>query len=255
VELLEDRSVPSTVSSLTANFNGTPIPGGDTLWFSSVMSVSGLPKSTSATVHVTNAQVSLTAGGTPYTVAVPDADIVFTPGAAAAAVSSDPTDGDLDVSAPSGGPGNVFMGGVSVPVPVGGLPGGIKNVTWTASFSSDTANLKVTWQWSAAVYSNFSSDNNAIGIKAVDANNLTVYTNNDHAGTPEAYRSYVVGGATGGGGSNYTGNLTPNTQVTPAVLPASSGSSGGSPVPLRERSTAKRMGTPTPPTRSSARST
>ena len=41
LEPLEDRTTP-TVSSITSNFNGTAIPAGDYLWFSSVAKVSGL---------------------------------------------------------------------------------------------------------------------------------------------------------------------------------------------------------------------
>jgi hypothetical protein len=42
-------------------------------------------------------------------------------------------------------------------------------------------------------------------VKPVDDNKASAYQNSDHAGTPEAYRSSVVGGAMGGGGANYTG--------------------------------------------------
>ncbi len=42
-----------------------------------------------------------------------------------------------------------------------------------------------------------------------------MYNNPDHAGTPEAYKSSVVAGGTGNGGNNWTGNLTPGTNVTP----------------------------------------
>jgi len=53
---------------------------------------------------------------------------------------------------PSGGTGDVFMGGVALPVP-NGLPGSIKSVTWSAEFWSDTAGLTVNWKWAAAAYS------------------------------------------------------------------------------------------------------
>jgi hypothetical protein len=69
------------------------------------------------------------------------------------------------------------------------------------------------------VYTNFSGDYNALGIKPVDDNHLTQYQNSDHAGTPEAFRKYVIGGAIGGGGSNYTGSYSSTGHVTPAPLP------------------------------------
>ena len=216
LEGLEDRSVPSTTSSLAANFNGTAIPAGDTVWFNAVFSATGLPKSAPVTLHVVNGEIDFTAGSTPYRVAVPNGVIVLTPGATSAATSYDPTDNDWDVSAPSGGTGNVFMGGVALPV-TSNLPGGIKNVTWTADFWSDTAGITVNWKWAAAVYSSFNTDYNALGVKPVDNNNMSVYNNGDHAGTPEAFKSFVVAGATGGGGNNFTGNDTKSIGVQPTV--------------------------------------
>jgi hypothetical protein len=213
---LEERAVPSTASSITASFNGTAIPAGDTLWFNSAFTASGLPKTAPATIHADNGTISFTAGGTTFNVAVPNAVVVLTPGATSASTSFDPTDNDWDVSAPSAGTGNVFMGGVALTVP-GGLPGGVKNVTWSANFWSDTAGVTVNWRWAAAVYKNFGTDYNALGVKPVDNNSLSVYLNNDKSGTPEAFKSSVTAGGTGGGGTNYTGNLTPAKAVNPTL--------------------------------------
>jgi hypothetical protein len=213
-EGLEERAVPSTTSSIAANFNPTPIPAGSTVWFNASFQAGNLPNGATVNLHVVNESISFTANGTAYNVAVPNGVIALTPGATSASTSFDPTDNDWDVSAPTGGAGNVFMGGVAVPVP-SGLPGGIQNVTWTASFWSDTNNITVNWHWGAAVYKSFSTDYNALGVKPVDNNNLSVYKNGDHAGTPEAYKAFVVAGATGGGGNNFTGNSSPNKGVTP----------------------------------------
>ena len=52
---------------------------------------------------------------------------------------------------------NIFIAGLPFHVPAGGLPGGINPVTWsTIFFASETAHLN--WQWSAAVYTAFSTD-------------------------------------------------------------------------------------------------
>jgi hypothetical protein len=215
-DVLEERTVPSTVSSIVGNFNGSAIPAGDTVWFNSAFTASGLPKTGAVTIHVDNGAIDFSANGTPYHVAVPNGVIVLTPGATSAAASFDPNDNDWDVSAPTGGAGNVFMGGVAMPV-TSSIPGGIKNVTWSASFWSDTAGVTVNWRWSAAVYQSFSTDNNALGVKPVDNNSLSAYKNGDHAGTPEAYKSFDTAGALGGGGNNYTGNLTGATAVKPTL--------------------------------------
>src|SRR5262249_30553680 len=102
--------------------------------------------------------------------------------------------------------------GVALPVP-GGLPGGIKNITWSAGIWSDSPNVSVNWKWAAAVYKNFSANYNALNVKPVDNNSLSAYKNGDQSGAPEAFKSFVVAGGTGNGGSNYTGNFTPSTSV------------------------------------------
>jgi hypothetical protein len=219
LEALEDRAVPTTLSSITANFNGTAIPAGDTLWFSSSFQAGGLPGGASATIHVDHGSISFTAGGTPYQVSVPDTVITLTSGATSASASFDPTANDWNVSAPTGGAGNVFMGGAALPV-TSNLPGGIKNVTWSANFWSDTPGVNVQWHWGTAVYSTFSPAAILWNIKPVDNDHLSVYLNGDHAGTPEAYKTSLVAGGTGDGHpGNYTGQATPNAQVTPSVPP------------------------------------
>ncbi len=216
---LEDRSVPSTLSSITGNFNGTRIPAGDDIWFSSVAKVSGIGSSP-VTLHVTDQAITFTANGTPYTVDVPDTDLTLTPGATSAATTFA---GGWHTSAPASFSGNVFLGG-AVFEAVGGLPSGIKNVTWTASFYADTAGLTVNWQWAAAVYTQFSTDGSALNVKPVDDNKLSLIKNSDHAGTPESFKAFVVGGATGGGGSNWTGSYSATKSVKPdvGVAPAAS---------------------------------
>jgi len=107
------------------------------------------------------------------------------------------------------------------------LPGGIKNVDWSGTFTTDTAGLSVAWQWHAANYSNFTSDYNSIAPKPTDDNSASIYLNSDHAGTPEGidlisgkqWKSFVVGGASGGGGGNYTGSGSSTIQFTPCVCP------------------------------------
>jgi hypothetical protein len=83
------------------------------------------------------------------------------------------------------------------------------------------------WQWAAAVYSSFSStyatasplNSNVLAVNAEDGSANMYGT--DSAGTPEAYRTALLFGATGGGGTNYTGYFTPGAGVVPTVAPMS----------------------------------
>jgi SdrD B-like domain len=213
---LEDRTTP-TVSSITGNFNGTAIPAGDTLWLSSVAKVAGVGTDP-VSLHVTSGTVSFSANGAAYTIAVPDATVTFTQLATQATTTYSAAGGWL-VTAPQRFSGNVFLAGVPVPLP-SGLPGGVKNVTWRADFSADTTGLKLNWQWAAAAYSAF-GDPAGLGVKAIDDPKVDRYANSDHAGTPETFKRNVVGGATGGGGSNFTGSYSATRSVVPEL--ASSG--------------------------------
>jgi hypothetical protein len=220
LEALEERAVPATVSSIVSNFNGTAIPAGDTVWFSSVFKPSPLG-SAPVTVRVTDQTISFSAGGTDYTVPVPDAVVTLSPTVSAASATFDLATKSWNNVLPTKWSGNGFLDGVAFPVTVP-LPGGINPVTWRASFSTDTAGVSLNWQWAAAVYKGFSTDNNALGVKPLDANTGTAYANSDHAGTPENFKTLVTGGARGGGGSNYTGSYSATAGVVPAVsVPAS----------------------------------
>jgi SdrD B-like protein len=225
---LEDRTVPSTVSSLSANFNSTPIPAGDDIWFSSVAKVQGVG-SNPANIWVGNQTISFSADGTNYTVNVPNTTLTVTPGSNSATATYDATSNAWSVAVPtkSGGllggllggstGGNAFLGGAEFQA-VNGLPGGIQNVTWQATFTSDTPGVSVNWQWTAAAYSNLSSNLSALGVKAMDGSGLLgLIGNSDKAGTPESYKQYVTGGAMGNGGSNPTGSYSSAASLSPQV--------------------------------------
>jgi SdrD B-like domain len=217
VEPLEDRATP-TASSITASFNATPIPGGDTVWFSSVGKVSGLGAGTTS-LHLNGGTVSFTAGTTAYSVAVPNTTVTFTP-LATKATTTYSSSGWL-VTAPPKFSGNVFLGGAALPV-AAGLPGGIKNVTWQTNVTADAPKVSVSWKWGAAVYTSFGGSLDAVGAKAVDDMKVDAFKNNDPAGTPENFKAFVVRGATGTGGMNFTGGSSASKSVAagPYVPPA-----------------------------------
>jgi len=204
-------------SSIVANFNGTPIAAGNTIWFSAVMKVQGLSATTKTTINLTAASITFTANGTPYSVAVPDSAVTFDPAATSANVSFDPVANRWNENLPVGLGGNVLLGAVELPL-ASELPGGINNVNWSEHFTSAPGGPTVNWQWGAAVYDQFSTDYNALGVKPVDDNNASQYKNSDHAGTPENFKVDLIGGAMGGGGSNFTGGLSGTATVSPCAL-------------------------------------
>jgi hypothetical protein len=192
-------------ASITSNFNGTAIPGNDFIWFNSVIHLRGSVPATPFTASVRDARISFSAGGTNYALGVPDADVTFD--STAKATTTFHNGAFVTETNPSFS-GNSFLTGLALRVPSTGLPGGIKSLTWTADFYASKPGVGLNWQWSAAVYKSFGTDYNALGIKPTDAPGASLYPNSDHAGTPEAYKSFVVGGAMGGGGSNFTGSYS-----------------------------------------------
>ena len=223
------------------NFNGTQIifqstSGGSYVWFISDGTVK-LPSSTKtnpAVLHITGQTITIpgtTNGGMSnpqIIVPVPDAFITFSNGVTTATATFDTVNNVWRMTYPTSSlAGNIFFGAAAFKVPAAGLPAGIKNVEWNGTFTSNTQGLSMSWQWSAANYTDFTSDYNSIAPKPTDDNNASIYKNSDHAGTPEgtnsvsgkAWKLLVTGGGSGGGGSNYTGSGSSTISFTPCFCP------------------------------------
>jgi hypothetical protein len=199
---------PSTsTSTIVSNFNGTSILAGRTIWFNSVFKPSGLSGTGDTTIRMINGSITFTVGGTTYNLPVPNATVTFSRTATTATTTYDAGTNTWNTVTPVGLPGNTWLTGIPFQVPVN-FPGGTNPVTWTGTFLASKPNVNVNWQWAAAVYSQFGNDPTTLGVKPVDANNASAYSNSDHAGTPESFKAYVIGGARGGGGSNFTGSYS-----------------------------------------------
>jgi hypothetical protein len=176
-----------------------------------VLKVGGLGAG-STTIRVVNQSIRF-AGAT---LSVPDSVITFSATATAASRSFDATTNAWHTTVPKGLGGNTFLSGVGLGVATG-LPGGINPVSWQGAFFTDTPGVSVRWQWAAAVYTAFGATGDALAVKPTDNNTASVYANSDHAGTPEAFKQYVTGGARGGGGSNWTGSYSATASITPCL--------------------------------------
>ena len=202
--------------SIASNFNSTPIPAGRYIWFSSLFdrgSFSGI--SGTVTFNVTNSRITFTANNQLYTLNVPNSRIRFD--AAITSATTQFVNGMWETVIPRSYSGYVFMGGLAYPVQ-SNLPGNISNVRWTATISIDKTNVSLTWRWAAAVYTNFAAES-LLAIKAKNGSTQSPYPNNDNAGTPENFKSYVVSGAKGTGGTNYTGSYSSLSTATCSTTP------------------------------------
>ena len=238
--------VGSSMSNSSANFTPKPIAGGTTLWFASevtwakgphdLMNVFMDMTNHPVRLFVTNGSIKFTANATTYTIPVPDALITFSPLVTSVTTTFDAANNRWLTTVPTVHPitrmkqfeieiGRIFASGAAFTVPAGGLPGGIKNVTWSAAYTTDTPGMDVRWRWGAAVYSQFGADYNALNVKPTDPSRgpWAKMTNADQAGTPEAYKQYflVNGGGTADDADDFTGDQTPNVGVVPDVAQAS----------------------------------
>jgi hypothetical protein len=201
-------STIATTSSVETdcNFNGTAVACPGYIWFIAVGKLNS-PNAAPVTIYTTNQHIQFTADGVLYNLSVPDGQTTYDASATTATTTFTGT-GNWSTLIPPGTSGNQFFAAYAWPVPCpGGLPGSVKPVAWTATFYSDKPGVTVSWTWSAAAYTQFASDLSLVEVKAVDDNHYPPFANSHHAGTPENYRSFVTGGATGGGGSNWTGSL------------------------------------------------
>lgn len=225
---------PPVHSAITSNFNGTDIPAGTTIWVNSVVDVSGLDKTKPTTVTFTNAKLTYTdtssGKAVTTTLDVPAAKITFDPAATKATTTYDAAAGQWLTVVPVSLGGNGFLTALPVPVTQTIKGGAVKTITLSGDFATDSAtDLTLKWQWAAAVYdtrgpnAGLFADLNAVGVKPVDDGKASAYQNSDHAGTPEAAKKYVLGGARGGGGSNFTGSYSGTASASLVCMTMTSG--------------------------------
>ncbi len=189
------RSQP-VATTISSNFNGTSIPQGRTIWFNAHVKYTG-PTSSPVTLNFTAATISFTANSVNYVLNVPGGRIHLVPSASSSSTVFDTVNNRWVTTVPSSEGGDIFIQGLAYTVPVN-FPGGTNPVVWNATFSANVPSACVNWQWGAAVYTQFTTDMNAVGVSPIDAQY--------QAGTPENFRAFVTGGARGGGGSNFTGS-------------------------------------------------
>ena len=202
--------------SITSSFNSSSIPAGRWIWFNSVIDRGSFGGITgNVTFTITNSTITFTANSQQFTLNVPNSRIRFD--AAVTSATTQFLNGAWETAVPRSYTGYVFIGGLAYQVPAS-LPGNISNVRWSATISIDKANVRPTWKWAAAVYTSFAT-HSGLNIKPKNGSTQNPYANNDNAGTPENFRSSVVSGAKGTGGTNYTGSYSSTSTATCATGP------------------------------------
>jgi hypothetical protein len=203
--VLGDHIKTPPACQISSRFNFVPIREGRYIWFNSVFSLPGFHSRITEplTFVFTDVTITVKVNSTPYMITAPNASITFDPSVRTATTTfTAGTPGQWTTTLPASAIyGTNFLDGVAVQVPAGGLPGDIGPVTWQGTFTGGGVGLTVQWEWAAAVYSKFSTNYNALGVKVAGDDR---HHDADDEGTPENFRFFLVPGPTGFGGHNYT---------------------------------------------------
>jgi hypothetical protein len=203
-------SCTSSIQVLFNRYTNTHIETGSTIWLTGILEGVSTDKSDlgSKPIRIDVRQSRITFGKWQHVITLPDSIITIDPS------TRDPqrwigNSGWSVTYAPSQIP-EAFFDGMPYEAPEPFIPGFSGPVTWTATFTASRPGVTVRWAWSAAVYSHFG----VLGrlfvkpltapvspLPAPDA----MYQNDDPAGTPEAYKQFVIAGAMGTGAPQYTG--------------------------------------------------
>ena len=95
-----------------SNFNGTPVNAGDYVWFNANFTATGIPSS-GAKVTLTDSTISFLEGGTQHQLAVPNAQIVFSPGATCSSTTFDTMTNTWTTTVPVQGDDEIFLSGLA----------------------------------------------------------------------------------------------------------------------------------------------
>src|SRR4029079_10912243 len=155
-------------STIDSNFNGTDIAAGGYIWFNSHAKIQHQPSSGTVTIHVEARVIALDGtglNGNPFTlpIVMPGADITLSSTVTTASTSF--VGGRWVSAVPLGTNGDIFVTGLSYPLPQG-LNGGANPVTMQLDFSGPAISpaLGFQWQWAAAGYdAGFTTNHAALG--------------------------------------------------------------------------------------------
>lgn len=195
----------TAIGGSPVSWNGFTAPAGSVVWtHAHISNPKNVPTNTITTVDFTG--VSLVVNSTTY--ALPNGQIVFNP------ATSTPTtvvnaDGSWTTTVNPSFNSDIFFDGQAIPVDSNLENGGHGNTGSTLSFSTNSSDssLSFQWQWSAAVYTSWPG-NAAANIEPVHAKL--------QAGAPQntAVEADLIQGPRGGGGSNFTGSWSGTGQGT-----------------------------------------
>jgi hypothetical protein len=187
----------TAIGGSPVSWNGFNAPAGSVVWINAHIHGAGnVPTNTITTVDFT--QVTLVVNTKTYM--LPIGQILFTPGTSTPSTVVN-ADGSWTITVSPTFNDDIFFDGQAIPVDANLENGGGGNTGSTLSFSTNSSDnvLQFQWQWGAAVYTCWQG-NAAANIEPVHAQ--------QQAGAPlnTTVQSCLIQGPRGGGGSNFTGS-------------------------------------------------
>jgi hypothetical protein len=180
------------------SWNSFNVPSGKSavVWLNAhIGTPSGIPTNTTTQVNFTNG--TLTVNGSTFS--LPNGVMIFDPGAGTPTTTYNAITNTWTTTVnPNSLSDELFFDGDAIPVTAALTQHGNATVSFTVQ--SQSTNLALKWQWSAAVYTFWPANWNDAMILA--------YHHTDHAGTPlnTQIQQSLIQGPRGGGGSNFTGS-------------------------------------------------
>lgn len=188
--------IDSAISGAPVSWNGFKAPSGSVVWINAHLDAKNVPTNTITTVDFTG--VTLVVNATTY--ALPNGQVVFNP-ATLTPTTVVNADGSWTTTVNPSFNNDIFFVGGAIPVDANLENGGNGNTGSTLSFTTNSSDstLSFQWQWGAAVYTSWPG-NAAANIEPVHAQ--------QQAGAPlnTAVEADLIQGPRGGGGSNFTGS-------------------------------------------------
>jgi hypothetical protein len=185
-------------SFIGSNFNSTPIPVNSYLWFSCKAKIN-YTGSYPLTIRFTDQNIN----SARFNLLPVKGTLVITNSVTTATTVFNGV--EWITTAPPDPNGEYFVSGMMYKV-LAAINGNLNPVKWKGIWTSSSSCVSsIEWKWSASVYSNFAITPTFLEIKPIDASTGSLYNNTDPAGTPENYRAFLIAGARGTGGSEYTG--------------------------------------------------
>jgi hypothetical protein len=194
----------TAISGAPVSWNGFTAPSGSVVWINAHLDAKNVPTSTITTVDLTG--VTLVVNATSY--ALPNGQVVFNPATTTPSTVVNP-DGSWTTTVNPTFTDDIFFDGQAIVVDTNLENGGHGNTGSTFSFSTNSsdASLQFQWQWGAAVYTSWPGD---------AAANIEPIHGKLQAGAPQntAVQADLIQGPRGGGGSNFTGSWSGTGQGT-----------------------------------------